>query len=473
MFYNKIAPYFFFVALIGSAMQSACSGGAKFHGNKTAVGDSVWYQQQIAAIRQQIKVPQFQDKDFLLTSFGAKGDGTSTNTEAFRKAIETCSKNGGGRVVVPEGIFLTGAIYLKSKVNLHLSENAIIRFVFDTSQYPLVFTRWEGMELMNYSPFIYAYGEKNIAITGKGILDGGATNETWLKWNGNRNFGWKDGMPKQTPDRNLLQQQNKAQVDPRQRIYGSGHYLRPQFIQPYNCKNILIEGVRLINSPMWNLNPVLCENVTIRNVHIETLGPNNDGCNPESCKNVLIKNCYFDTGDDCIAIKSGRNEDGRRIGKPSENIIIENCTMKNGHGGVVIGSEVSGGARNIFALNNKMSSPDLDRVLRIKTSSQRGGIIENIYMKDVHVGTYKEAAVHINMFYEEPGQHMPIVRNIYVENMVVDDGGKYGIYIQAYEQSPAQIITLKNCTINGVQIPVQMDHVKEVTFDKVIINGAE
>ena len=471
MFHKRPEPYFLIVFTIG-AILAACGGGTKLQGKQNSEADSLSYEQQIAHVRSQIKAPQFPDKNYMVTTFGAVGDGKTSNTEAFKKAIEACSKKGGGRVVVPQGTFLTGAIYLKSNVNLHLAENATILFSSDTTEYPLVFTRWEGMELMNYSPFIYAYGEKNIAITGKGVLDGGANNDTWWKWNGSPKYGWKAGMPKQTPARDLLHQQNHAQRNPRKRIYGPGHYLRPQFVQSYNCKNVLIEGVTLINSPMWNLNPVLCENVTVRDVRIETLGPNNDGCDPESCKNVLIDNCYFDTGDDCIAIKSGRNEDGRRINKPSENIIIENCTMKNGHGGEVIGSEISGGARNIYALNNVMSSPDLDRVLRIKTSSQRGGVIENIYMKDVKVGTYKESAVHVNMFYEEPGQHMPVVRNVYVENMVVGDGGKYGVYIRAYEQSPVQNLKLVNCTINGVEIPVQMDFVKEVSFKNVKINGA-
>ena len=184
----------------------------------------------------------------------------------------------------------------------------------------------------------------------------------------------------------------------------------------------MIADVKIIGSPMWNVNPVLCENVIAKNLKIIAHGPNTDGVDPESCKNVLISNCYFDTGDDCIAIKSGRDDDGRRIAAPAENHLIENCEMKDGHGGVVIGSEISGGAKNIYAINCKMNSPNLDRVLRLKTSSSRGGTIENIFMKDIEVGTFKEAAVSFNMYYEIPGNYMPTIRNVWVENLRLTEG---------------------------------------------------
>ena len=201
---------------------------------------------------------------------------------------------------------------------------------------------------MNYSPLIYAYEEENIAVTGKGILDGQGSNENWWNWKGNKNSGWTEGTPNQKDDRDKLFKLAENNVPPEERVFGDGHYLRPNFVQPYKCKNVLIEGVTFKNSPMWFIHPVLCENVSIKDVTVEGLGPNNDGCDPESSKNVLIKNCYFNTGDDCIAIKSGRNNDGRRINVPSENIIIQNCHMKEGHGGVVIGSEISGGVKNVF-----------------------------------------------------------------------------------------------------------------------------
>ncbi|WP_207422290.1 glycoside hydrolase family 28 protein [Desertivirga brevis] len=428
-------------------------------------------QKELEALRKEIKAPKFKNKDYKITDFGAQPGAQVNNTAAFKKAIETCSKNGGGRVVVPAGAFLTGAIYLKSNVNLHLADGATIVFSHNPKDYPIVFTRWEGMECMNYSSLIYAYGEKNIAVTGNGTLDGNANNERWWNWNGSPRYGWKEGMPKQTPARTALHEMMHKKVDPRKRIFGDGHYLRPNMFQPYNCKNILVSGVKMINSPMWFMNPVLCENVTIEKVKVAAHGPNTDGCDPESCKNVLIKDCYFDTGDDCIAIKSGRDEDGRRIGKPAENHIIEGCEMKDGHGGVVIGSEIAGGARNIYAINCTMDSPNLDRVLRLKTSSSRGGIIENIFMKDIKVGAYRDAAITCNMFYEKPGNFMPTIRNVWVENLDVSNGGNYGVFVRAYKASPVQNLKLINCDIRGVKKPMQIDYVKNMELKNVKING--
>ncbi len=419
---------------------------------------------EIKLLRQQIKAPVFAAKEFLVTKYGAVGDGKTLNTQAFKKAIEDCSNSGGGRVVVPDGNFLTGAIYLKSNVDLHLADNTKIIFSTDPKDYPIVFTRWEGMELMNYSALIYAYGEKNIAVTGKGILDGNASKENW--------WAWSSGRPSmQTKARDMLHDMNHNQTDPAKRVFGEGSFLRPNFFQPYNCKNILISGVTILNSPMWNVNPVLCENVTIENLKIISHGPNTDGVDPESCKNVLVKNCFFDTGDDCIAIKSGRDEDGRRINRPAENHIIEDCLMKDGHGGVGIGSEISGGAKNIYAINCNMSSPNLNIVLRLKTSSSRGGIIQNIFMKDIKVGTYKDAAISCNMFYEQPGNFMPTIRNIWVENMEVEKGGNFGISVAAYQQSPVKNLKVVNCNMMGVKTPMKVDYLTGFKLVNVTING--
>jgi polygalacturonase len=444
-----------------ATLNLSCGSGKK----ATVWQSSSAPEREMEDLRKGIKAPQFPDKEFLITNYGAIGDGKTLNTEAFKKAIAACNESGGGRVTVPTGNFLSGAIHLKSNVELHLVGSARIIFSTAPQDYlPLVFTRWEGMELMNYSALIYAYGQENIAITGTGVLDGGANANTWWSWNAGR-------PSKQVKARNLLQELNHQQTDPKTRIFGEGSFLRPNFIQPYNCKNILISGVEIIGSPMWNINPVLCENVTIDNVKIISHGPNTDGVDPESCKNVLISNCYFDTGDDCIAIKSGRDEDGRRINKPAENHIIDNCEMKDGHGGVVIGSEISGGARNIYAINCKMNSPNLERILRLKTSSSRGGIIENVFMKDIRVGTYRDGAVHINMFYEQPGNFMPVIRNIWVENMDVEKGGAFGIFVNAYKESPVENLKIVNCNIRGVKTPVQVDHVKNFQLNNVMING--
>jgi polygalacturonase len=455
-----VMPFLFFVI-------TSCTSTAR---NSDAAG---W--EQADEITRNITAPSFPDKDFNVTSYGAKGDGNTDCTDAFRKAIEECSLSGGGRVVVPEGEYLTGAIHLKSNVNLYISENAVVKFYTDPSYYlPLVFTRWEGVECMNYSPLIYAFNEENIAVTGKGILDGQGGNDNWWNWKGNKEDGWKKGMPDQKAARKKLFEMAENNVPPEERIFGEGSYLRPNFIQPYRSRNILIEGVTFRNSPMWFLNPVLCENVTVKDVRFEGLGPNNDGCNPESSRNVLITGCYFDTGDDCIAIKSGRNADGRRINTASENIVIRNCVMKEGHGGVVIGSEISGSVRNVFAENCVMSSPNLDRALRIKTNSVRGGTVENVYLRNIEVGEVSEAVIKINFYYEEgdAGEYTPSVRNINVENLT-SRKSPYALWIKAYDRSPAEVIKLENCSFSNVENESILENVEGLSLIEVKLNGKD
>lgn len=463
-----------YLFLLGLLVAFSCTNTGSEQAASTADAPDVW--DQVDSILAQINPPQFPEKDFLITDYGAVGDSITDCTEAFRLAIEACSTAGGGRVVVPEGKFSSGPIYLKSNVNLHVSKGATILFSTDPKDYlPLVFTRWEGVELMNYSPLIYAFEEKNIAVTGEGILDGQANETNWWPWKGKKEYGWKEGMPHQNEaaNRAALFEMAENGVPVEERIFGEGHYLRPQFVQPYRCENVLIQGVTFINSPMWILNPVLCNNVTIEGVTVESQGPNSDGCDPESSKNVLVKGCFFNTGDDCIAIKSGRNADGRRINVPSENIVIQNCTMANGHGGVVIGSEISGGVRNVFAENCQMNSPLLDRALRIKTSSMRGGVVENVYLRNIDVGQVAQQVVRVNMFYEDSGAYLPTVRNIEVRNMKVEKGGKVGVLLEGYEQSPVENIRLINVSIDSVEEAYQFSNVKNIYFDDVEINGEE
>ena len=418
----------------------------------------------LPSILKRITPPVFPKKIFDVLTFGARGDGKTDCTGAFASAIDKCSKEGGGTVMVPEGTYLSGAIHLKSNVNFHVSKGAVIRFSTDPRQYlPVVFTRWEGTECMNYSALIYAYKQENIAVTGEGILEGQASDENWWSWKGNRENG--AGKPNQNEARKKLLTMGDNGVKVEQRVFGDGSYLRPNFFQPYRCNNVLVEGVTFRNSPMWFLNPVLCKNVSVINVTTEGQGPNNDGCDPESCTDVLIKKCFFNTGDDCIAIKSGRNADGRRVNVPCENIIVQECTMRNGHGGVVIGSEVSGSVRNVFAEDCTMDSPNLERALRIKTNAVRGGVIENVFMRNVKVGQISEAVVKVDFYYEEgdKGNFPPVLRNVEIQNVECSKS-KFGLWIRAYETSPATGITIRNCTFNNVEEADVLDNVSNLTL---------
>lgn len=423
--------------------------------------------QTATEILARIKAPTFPARDFAITDHGAVAGGTADATAAIRQAIEACATAGGGRVVVPAGVFLTGAIHLKSNVNLHLSEGATLLFKTDPKAYlPLVHTRWEGLECMNYSPFIYAFEQQNIAITGTGTLDGSAGEDNWWKW-ARRGTDLKSPA---SPDAARLNELGQKGTPVAERVFGDGHYLRPNFIQPYRCRNILVEGVTIKRSPMWEVNPVLCTNVTVRGLKIDTHGPNNDGCNPDSSKDVLIENCIFDTGDDCIAIKSGRNNDGRRIGVSSENIIVRNCTMKDGHGGVVIGSEISAGVRNVFVENCEMDSPNLERALRFKSNALRGGVLENVFMRNVNIGRVAEAIITVDFLYEDGanGPNKPILRNVQLENVVAKSTPRV-FYVLGFEGAVVDHLRLKNCNFSGVETAELLEHAGYIELDHVTI----
>jgi polygalacturonase len=420
------------------------------------------------AILKRIRPPKFASRDFDITGHGARGDGQMNSTESIAKAIDACAQAGGGRVIIPRGDFLTGPIHLKSGVELHLAEGSTVRFSRDPKHYPTVFSRWEGTECWNYSPLLYALDQSNIAITGAGVLDGQADADHWWNWKGGRD----KREPNQIKDRGALQKMGEDGTPVKDRVFGDGHYLRPQFIQPYRCQNVLIEGVTIRNSPMWEIHPVLCRNVTVRNVKIDSHGPNNDGCDPESSTDVLIQGCTFDTGDDCIAIKSGRNADGRRINVPCENLIVDDCNMKDGHGGVSIGSEISGGVRNVFIRNCRMSSPHLERALRIKTNSYRGGVIENISFRDVTVGQVANDAVQIDFFYEEAegGPFQPVVRNVRISGVTCDRSPD-ALNMRGYASSPIRDVRVEHCTFSNVAKPNVFEHVEGLVLEDVKING--
>jgi polygalacturonase len=405
---------------------------------------------QVPEILARIQAPVFPARNFVITNYGAVADGQTDCTLAIGKAVDACAGSGGGRVVVPPGEFLTGAIHLKSGVNLHLDAGATLKFSTDPKAYlPAVFTRFEGVECYNYSPLIYAFGQKNVAVTGEGTLDGQATDENWLLWKGK-----KGGTNNQIAANGRLKKMAESGVPVEQRRFGEGDYLRPNFIQFNRCRNVMVEDIRIRRSPMWEIHPVLCTNVVVRGVDIVSHGANNDGCDPESCRDVLIEKCLFDTGDDCIAIKSGRNADGRRIGVPSVNLIIRDCTMRDGHAGTAIGSEISGSCSNVFVENCEMSSPHLNCALRLKSNAVRGGVLQNIFMRNVKVGQVSDSVLQIDFLYEEGtnGLYRPVARNVGMENITVAHTPRV-LNVRGFPGAEISNVRIYNSTFKQIEKP--------------------
>jgi polygalacturonase len=447
----------------------AAMAGAAFT-RRASAADDPWALH--AQILKRIQAPKFPAKDFAVSKYGAKGDGKTDCSEAIRKAIEDAARAGGGRVIVPAGVYMSGAIHLKNNVNLVVEKGATIKFYTEPKYYPIVLTRFEGMECMNYSALIYALDQTNIAVTGEGTLDGQSDQEHWWPWKGNARGGWKQGTPNQLAARAKLVEMGEAGVPVEKRVMGDGACLRPMFVQPYRCTNFLIGGVTITNSPMYEVHPVLSTNVIVRNVKISSHGPNNDGCDPESSRDVLIEGCTFDTGDDCIAIKSGRNGDGRRVHTPSENIIVQNCVMKDGHGGVTMGSECSGGIRNVFAQDCQMDSPVLERVLRFKDNAMRGGVIEHVYMRNVQAGQVSGPAIDVDFLYEEgeKGPFTPVVRDVEVVNVTVKKCAS-AWSLRGFKNAPVRDVRISKCTFENTSRANVAENVEGLVVRDTTVNG--
>lgn len=460
-----------------SAIGLVCLAGCTFHPREMTEMEKAFAEAD--SMVSHLVVPEFCTDTFNVLSFGASHDADAlVNMRAINSAIDSCSSVGGGCVLIPSGEWTTGPITLKSNVNLVVPEGCHLKFSKRYEDYlPAVLTRWEGVDCFNLHPLIYAYGEINVAITGKGVIDGQGSNENWWFMKGRPQYGWHEGLISQEHmGRPRLIEADRVQTDIAERVMGIEDGLRPQLVNIYNCQNVLIEGVTLKDSPFWVIHPLMVNNLTVRGVRVEGIGPNNDGCDPESCHNVLIENCFFNTGDDCIAIKSGRNYDGRRWNRPSENVLVRNCLMQNGHGGVVLGSEISGGFKNLWVENCKMSAPELERVIRIKTSDCRGGVIENVWVRNIEVGECQEAVLKINLLYEPKEvcnrDFPPVVRNVNLEN-VTSKKSKYGIFIVGlpkYEN--VQDINVSDCKFSGVEDGNNITNAVRVNLERVEINGA-
>jgi polygalacturonase len=390
---------------------------------------------------------------FDIRAFGAVADGTTKATNAFRQAITKASAAGGGTVLVPAGRWLTGPIHLASNINLHVAQGATLLFSQDFDDYlPPVLTRWEGQELYGFSPLIYARDCHDVAVTGGGTLDGQGA--AWWPW-----------KKTQQESATKLYELVLSGVPTEQRVLANVGGLRPSFIQTVGCKNVLVEGVTLTNGPFWTIHPVYSENVIVRRVRVQTTGPNNDGCDPDSSRNVLIEDSFFSTGDDCVVIKSGLNEDGWRVAKPSENIVVRRVRGEAGHGGVVIGSEMSGDVRNVWVTDSEFVGTD--RGLRIKSMRGRGGVIENVFYENVRHRDIRLMVVELTTFYasstlKPKTDRPPIIRNIHVKN-VSAEGAKLGIDIAGLAEQPIRDVSFENVEIVAEQGLHSAD-CKSVTF---------
>jgi len=416
--------------------------------------------------------PLFQDKVFDIRDFGAKAnDSTFLNTEAICKAVVACNNAGGGTVLVPKGIWNTGPIHLKSNVNLHLDTDAELRFSKKYDDYlPVLLIQRGGFFCYNYSPMVYAKDCQNIAITGNGILNG--QGQVWWPWK-NR----QPGMVK-------LFKMGKAGIPFKERVFGTEKDgVRPPFIQFIECRDVFLEGVTFKDGPSWNIHPVFCENVIIRKVTVSAHGPNNDGIDPDGCKNVLIEDCDIDVGDDNICLKSGRDEEAWKIGRSCDNVVVRRCTTKAGHGGFVIGSEMSANVRNVLVEDCTFSGTD--KGLRFKTRPGRRGIVENIWARNITMDNIRNVAIDFNMNYNgEPIEKViqyqkgvseikdpPVFRNFHIENINCKNA-KTAINMIGLPENYLKNIYFKDVTINSKE-GIKSMFVNNVFFQNVKILNKE
>lgn len=424
-------------------------------------------------VYENIPLPTFPDKTYLITDYYNGTD--SLFTSAINKAILVCSAQGGGVVVIPDGVYKTAPIRMKSNVNLHLSDKTLLMFTTDYNLFDTVLTRIEGIDCYNISPLIYAYGETNMAITGNGVMDGMASEANWFSKERIDGVTLKNG--KKVAEKTVLYDLKEDSVPFEKRVFKGKTGMRPQFINLYKCKNVLLEGFTLNRSPFWLIHPLLSENITVRKVKMQSHGYNNDGCDPESCKNILIEDCDFDTGDDCIAIKSGRDEDGRYWNIPSENIIARNCRMKDGHAGVAMGSEITGGCYNVWVENCLMDSPNLSRIIRIKSNAIRGGEVKNVYVRNITVGQCDESILGMEMKYwhVDDGPYPPYFHNIYLEN-IKSNKSRYLLHLDGFANKiQARDIFIKNCDFKGITASEinAVTGVSNIHFENVKVNGKD
>ncbi|MDT0649535.1 glycoside hydrolase family 28 protein [Autumnicola edwardsiae] len=414
-------------------------------------------EEAIGNILERIELPAIPEFTVSVINYGAKGDSVTNNKKAFDKAMKAIKKKGGGSIIVPAGTYtVNGPIHFVSNVNLKLEEGARIRFSSNPKFYPLVLTSWEGTMLYNYSPFIYGNNVENVAITGKGTIDGEAK-DSWSAW-----------KELQKKDQLLSREMNHEGVPVKERIFGEGHYLRPQLIQFVNSRNILIEDVTIEDSPFWCLHLLKCRSVTLKGLKYDAHNYNNDGIDLEYTQDVLIENVKFDNGDDNLAIKAGRDHEGRsNADLASQNIIMRNCLLKGLHG-VVIGSEMSAGVKNIFIENCK-SWGDLKRGIYFKTNPDRGGYMKDIYVRNIELGKVEDVFFITANYHGEGEGFNSKISNIYIDTVTAEEATGTAIVIEGYEDSKVEDVKLTNIKVGKAKNALTIKNTENVIFEEVTI----
>jgi polygalacturonase len=456
-----------------------------------------------------VNIPNFKTDTFNVKTYGAVNDGITINTEAFAKTIEACSNSGGGTVLIPEGLWLTGPIVLKSNINLHAAQGALVIFSQNLNDYPLVDGYYEGLKSLRCQSPISGRNLTNIAITGKGIFDG--SGQVWRmvkkskvtdsQWKALVNSGGVVSDDKLTWYPSEKSKKGNTLPKPlnanstREEFEAVKDFLRPVMVSLIECKNILLEGPSFRNSPSWCIHPLMCEHLTVRNINVFNPwnAQNGDAIDVESCRIGTITNCVFDAGDDAICIKSGRNDEGRKRGMPTEFFVVKNCTVYNGHGGFVIGSEMSGGVRNMFVSNCTFIGTDIG--LRFKSTRGRGGIVENIWISDISMINIPAEAISFNMYYggtspvpeadEVPTETVirkptttpavdegtPIFRNFYIKNIACN-GAALGILSQGLPEMPIRNIQFENISMKTTE-GIDVIDAENISFKNVKIEIAK
>lgn len=445
----------------------------------------------------EVQIPKFKKDTLNIVDFGAVPNTEQLCTKAINDAIMKCSESGGGVVVIPSGLWTTGPIYLKSNVNLHTKNGSYILFTGDLNQYKLINSYFEGNKVIRCESPIMGVGLENIAITGEGIFDGNGSkwrpvkigklsNEQWKNLISSGGILSKDGKTWYPSEGSFTGNEQKDKLPKTATVENMEpykHALRPVMVSLVNCRKLLLDGVTFQNSPAWNVNPLMCENVTLSNLNIRNpwYSQNGDGLDLESCRIGTITNCRFDVGDDAICIKSGKDEEGRERGKPTELFVIKDCVVYHGHGGFVIGSEMSGGVRNLFVKNLTFIGTDCG--LRFKSTRGRGGLVENIWMEDIRMSDIPTEAIRFEMYYfnktgvEDPhtgemivekapvSEKTPVFKNMYFKNIYVD-GAKQALKIMGLPEMPVENIQFKNMIVRS-DIGVRINYASKINFENI------